>query len=144
MGFEKASAQLDVEVTVDISFLNAAKGCTKTIEFKRLEDCDRCSGVGYTTNSKTCDCKACKGRGTMTKSVGGILYSTTCVSCGGLGKAHVDQCSSCSGHGLQYKPGQVNINAPAGITEEYRYSIKGAGNVMRKRKGDLFVSFRVI
>ena len=143
MRFNSEPVELHVECNVEVSFLDAAKGGTKVIEYQKLEDCDRCGGSGYTKNSKTTDCRVCKGRGTSTKSVGGILYSTTCINCGGLGKANIDQCNLCSGNGVSYRSAKINFNIPSGITDEYQYSIKGAGNFVRGKRGDLLVSFKV-
>lgn len=64
-----AAPNLDIEHVMNLSFLEAAKGTTKTVSFSRLESCDSCSGKGVSKGSQMTTCRPCKGSGQV--SLGG-------------------------------------------------------------------------
>jgi len=55
--------EVDVAVTVNLSFLEAAKGATRSISFQRMESCASCGGKGVAKGSKMTTCRTCRGSG---------------------------------------------------------------------------------
>ena len=59
----------DIRVRVDISFQEAAFGVTKEITVNRQEQCDTCKGTGCNPGTSEVTCKACGGRGQVTRDI---------------------------------------------------------------------------
>ena len=56
----------DIQTTVTISFEEAAKGCKKTVEVSKVEDCSQCHGTGAAEGTSPKTCTACGGSGYAT------------------------------------------------------------------------------
>jgi molecular chaperone DnaJ len=134
---------LDVTVSMTLSFLEAAKGAAKTINFSRLEVCSSCSGKGVAKGGKMVSCRSCKGTGQETKVKGSFLFSSTCKSCGGMGKINPDPCTSCNGSGSIKRPVSVQVDIPPGVSDGEVFSVRREGNKMAGQAGDLIVSVTV-
>ena len=53
----------DVEAHLNLSFMNAALGCKKTIHYSRQVNCDACKGSGSSKGTSPSICSSCKGSG---------------------------------------------------------------------------------
>lgn len=142
-GFNTASVNRDVELRLDLSFLEAALGAQKTVTYQRYEDCGACQGSGVAKGAKLQACKICRGSGQETRSRGGFILSTTCRNCEGTGRINPNPCTSCSGEGLKKVHKTIDVNIPSGISEDTLLSVPGAGNKQNGRPGDLLLQFRV-
>lgn len=111
-GFRQAN--LDVPVSISLSFLEAAKGATKTITFPRLETCSSCNGKGVSKGAKMSTCRSCRGTGQETRIKGSFYFSSTCRACGGHGQINPDPCSTCNGGGSSKRMSTVQVDIPSG------------------------------
>ena len=129
----------DIQKEVVLSFLDAAKGCTKEVRYTRNEPCPSCKG--------TCD--KCGGSGqvryTQDTLFGRTIRVGTCDACGGTGKKITDPCPDCKGKGYIRKETVVTLNIPAGADTNSYIRKKGYGQASAHggAPGDLIVVFRV-
>ncbi|MBR5271916.1 MAG: molecular chaperone DnaJ [Clostridia bacterium] len=139
----------DVTVSVTISFEEAAKGCTKTINFPHIENCSTCGGSGAAKGSEVETCPVCHGQGSVRvqqRSLFGITETyKTCDRCRGKGKTVKNPCGDCSGTGRVRKNKKLDIKIPAGIDDGQMLSLSGQGDcgVNGGPAGALRVSVRV-
>lgn len=136
----------DVQTKVTISFEEAAKGCTREVEYNRVESCPDCSGSGAQPGSSVNTCPECGGRGFVNvqqRSAFGVVQSRrACQRCGGKGKTVDNPCQKCRGTGRVNKKVKVKVNIPAGIDDRQMFSVGGAGSAGLNggRAGDLDVA----
>lgn len=112
---------------VNVTFEEAAFGCTKTIELRRAELCAECSGTGAQKGSKPKTCPTCQGKGQVYRSQGFFSVATTCPSCGGSGEVIENPCKKCKGSGREAKTVRIKVNIPAGVEDGTRMRIPDEG-----------------
>ncbi|MDD6807121.1 MAG: molecular chaperone DnaJ [Oscillospiraceae bacterium] len=135
----------DIETHVNLTFEEAAKGCKKTVEFKRIEKCDVCGGSGCKSGSSPETCPDCNGQGhvmTQSKTPFGVFQSTKeCPRCRGKGKVIKDPCTRCNGQGMVRKTVKLSVDIPNGIDQGQAFTVSREGNhgVNNGPQGDLYV-----
>ena len=133
----------DVECELKITFLEAAKGCTKNISYYVVDNCKDCGGSGAKkgTSLKTCD--ACRGSGHVVinqRTPFGVMQTTRgCDKCGGSGKIIESPCPSCLGKGKMRVKKEIEVKVPAGISSKQILNVSGKGNAGKNggESGDL-------
>ena len=122
----------DVETTVYISFEEAAMGCKKTVDYQAVSTCSECNGTGAKKGTSPKTCPTCGGRGQVTINqrtpFGVVQTSRACDACKGQGKIIDDPCRACNGAGRVRRKKSVEINIPAGISDEQVLNVSGHGN----------------
>lgn len=122
----------DIQSTVTISFEEAAKGCKKSIEISKIEDCSQCHGTGAAEGSSPKTCPDCQGRGVINiqqRTAFGVMSTQRpCTRCGGKGTIIDNPCPKCSGKGKVRKKTKVDINIPAGIDNRQVVNVRGYGD----------------
>lgn len=122
----------DVEITVNISFLEAAKGCTKKVVYENIDKCSVCSGTGAKKGTFAKICAFCGGSGQVTLNqrtpFGMMQTSRTCDKCAGSGKIIESPCISCKGSGKVRSKKEIEVNIPAGISTGQILNVSGRGN----------------
>lgn len=139
----------DITREVVLSFLDAAKGCTKEVRYTRNEPCPSCKGTGAKNGTAYQTCGKCKGSGqvryTQDTLFGRTIRMATCDECGGTGKKITEPCPDCRGRGYVRKETVVTLNIPAGADTNSYMRKKGYGQASARggAPGDLIVIFRV-
>lgn len=139
----------DIQSAVTITFEEAAKGCKKTIEVSKVEDCSQCHGTGAAEGSSPVTCPECGGRGVVNvqqRTAFGVMQTQRpCSHCGGKGKIIEKPCTKCAGKGKVRKKSKVDINIPAGIDNRQVVNVRGFGDagVNGGPSGDLRVVVNV-
>ena len=139
----------DIQKEVVLSFLDAAKGCTKEIRYMRNEPCPSCKGTGAKNGTAYKTCDKCGGSGqvryTQDTLFGRTIRVGTCDACGGTGKKITEMCPDCKGKGYTRKETVVTLNIPAGADTNSYIRKKGYGHAAPNggEAGDLIVVFRV-
>jgi len=132
-----ASLKLGLEIT----FREAVAGCTKTIDLKRNETCETCTGSGAKPGTKAVTCRACGGQGVVRQGQGFFVMQNTCPQCRGAGKIIPDPCTACRGAGVIPKKVTIKVRIPSGIEDNSRLRVAGEGEPGRQggSRGDLYV-----
>lgn len=122
----------DIQASLTLTFEEAAKGCTKTVDFMRIEVCDECAGSGAAKGTSPQTCPDCGGRGQINVQqrtpFGTISTVKTCQKCGGKGTFTPTPCSKCRGAGRIRRPVKKSVNVPAGIDDGQAFTVRGEGN----------------
>ncbi|MBO4548027.1 MAG: molecular chaperone DnaJ [Abditibacteriota bacterium] len=139
----------DQELQVRITLREAAAGCEREIEYPRSVTCDSCKGTGSENGSPAAECPVCHGSGQVRRTVNSIFGTTvqvtTCQNCGGEGTVITDPCKTCHGHKRVRRTERKTVTIPAGIDDDQRMRIAGAGDdgLNGGPAGDLYVAVRL-
>ena len=161
----------DIEVVLDLSFMEAAFGCHKTIQINVEEECDRCDGSGAEPGSPVETCPTCGGQGQVRASQGLFQFVQECPTCGGAGKIVKEKCGQChgppcpprlslcpaaagsdpgsaalaAGNGTVNELKRQSFDVPAGVDTGEHLKVTNGGNAGSRGgpSGHLFVAFRV-
>ena len=147
---KKSSRGRDLEMRVNLDFLEAAFGLEKELSFSKNITCNRCHGNGAEPGAKVDNCSTCHGSGRVTgvqrTILGNIQTQTTCPSCSGEGKIYSQKCSQCGGEGIHNETVKLKVKIPAGINDGESIRLSGQGEAGRKgaSSGDLYLRVRVL
>ncbi|KAI1393952.1 uncharacterized protein F4822DRAFT_31480 [Hypoxylon trugodes] len=146
----------NIEVQTSISFMEAAKGTSKTMTIHPLVRCNTCSGSGLKQGAKRTECRSCGGTGTQVHFMtGGFQMASTCGTCKGSGQVAPkgSDCGACSGAGVVRDRKTITVDIPAGIEDGMRLRLDGEGDApvtggttdanAKTARGDLYVFVRV-
>ena len=140
----------DIQLEIEISFLDAVKGVRKEVTYSRREPCASCRGNGSKNGTAYSTCTSCNGTGQKQYTVNAGFFQTVrvgeCSACKGTGKIIKEKCDTCGGKGYNKKQTTVTLDIPAGAN---------TGNYMTKRRygnastnggepGDLIVIIKVL
>lgn len=135
----------DLRINVKLSLADIASGVTKTLKIPTNDACSFCNGTGAKDGTAFTTCPTCHGQGTivqMQQTMFGAMQSeSACPQCHGEGKIISQQCSHCSGTGVQRKENTVSFSIPAGVSNGMVLTVKGKGNAPAHGgvNGDLLV-----
>lgn len=106
----------DITAAVSISFMEACKGTTRTINITPIVECDTCHGSGLKAGATRSTCHTCRGSGVNEFVVNNFRMQATCSSCNGTGSTVPSngRCGTCAGIGHVRVRKAVTINIPAG------------------------------
>ncbi len=139
----------DIRQTIELSFLDAIKGCTKTVDYTRNEACEACKGTGAKGGTALEKCSRCNGTGRVRFQQNTMFGTTvqygTCPDCKGMGKKIKESCPDCKGKGFLRKEVKRSLNIPAGVDTNNNFRIRGGGNFpgMGGESGDLYIFFKI-
>jgi molecular chaperone DnaJ len=134
----------DVKVTLDLSFMEAVEGCTKTINFQTTVPCETCNGAGVPPGTKPEICLTCRGSGFIYMQTGIFRMQSTCTKCGGSGKTVKEFCKTCRGN--KVVPGTKSIRLdilPGSDNDDTIKVARSGGTDSDGRLGDLYVTLKV-
>ena len=140
----------NIRVQAELTFEEAAFGCTKEVPISRIENCPECGGSGCEKGTTPEVCKRCSGTGTVRSQVrtafGVMSSSSPCPDCGGAGKIIHSPCPKCRGKGAVRKNTTAKVEFPAGIDDGQTLSVRGIGHrgVNGGSAGDLLVTVSVL
>ncbi len=136
-------------VTMQIDFMEAIHGTTKTINLSVDEQCPDCLGSGARSKDDIKVCDNCHGTGRVMRqqqTMFGMMQSeSACPECHGTGKKITKFCSKCKGKGYLTKKIAVDVTIPAGIQsgQQLRLAGKGERSTNGGPNGDLYVEIYV-
>ncbi len=139
----------DIQLNMNISFMDAAKGCHKELTYTRNEPCKDCRGTGAKNGTAYKQCAKCGGKGQVRFSTETMFGRTVrvgaCPDCDGRGKIVTEKCPACRGKGYLRRETTVSFDIPAGA-DTNSYIIKrgmGHASTLGGDPGDLAIVFRV-
>lgn len=139
----------DIKREMTLSFMDAAKGCTREFSYMRNKACPACRGTGAKNGTAYTTCSKCNGQGrvrvTQNTMFGRTVRVTVCPDCGGTGKKIIEKCPVCKGKKFNREEEKIVINIPAGADNESYILKRGMGHASATGgpAGDLYVIFRV-
>ena len=139
----------DASAAVNISFEEAAKGCTKTVKVTKIDTCDECGGSGAQKGTTSKTCPVCHGSGQVTSAqrtpFGVFQTQTVCNHCHGTGKVIENPCTRCNGKGRIRHTVEETVEIPAGIDDGQVINLRGKGDsgVNGGPSGDLRINVNV-
>ena len=140
----------NLRAAVDLTFEEAAFGCTKEIPISRIEDCAECHGSGCAAGTTPEVCPVCGGSGQVRRqqrTAFGVMQTTVaCDHCRGAGTIIHNPCPTCKGKGAVRRNKTVSVNIPAGIDDGQTISVRGQGHRGSNGgpAGDLLVTIRMM
>jgi molecular chaperone DnaJ len=135
----------DLRYDMELTFLEAARGCEKEISVSKPESCDNCAGSGAEAGSKSRTCATCGGRGQVISSRGIFSIAQTCPHCQGAGRVIDKPCKICRGTGRRERASKIKLRIPAGVDSGSRLRSAGNGESGYRGgpSGDLYVVLHV-
>ena len=139
----------DVGVNIQLTFEEAAFGCTKEISVAILDECETCHGTGAKAGTYAETCPNCNGTGqerfVQQSMFGAVTSVRTCSRCHGTGKIVKDPCNTCKGAGRVRKTKKYEVNIPKGIDNGQTIRLANKGEVGENGGGygDLLVTVYV-
>ena len=122
----------DVEMSIPLTFIEAALGCKKDITVTHLETCETCGGSGAEKGTSAETCPQCGGSGqvrTTERTMLGMMQVTKpCPRCGGKGRVIAHPCAACNGKGRVRKRKKLTVTVPAGIDNGQAFTLRGQGD----------------
>lgn len=129
---------------IDLTMTDVLRGKQIEISVPHTANCPDCRGTGA-KDGVTETCKQCGGRGQVQSirrtPFGQMSSISDCPVCHGTGHSAVEKCPKCRGQGRVQKTSKVSINIPAGVDEDSRIRVPGAGDAGYNggQPGDLYV-----
>ena len=139
----------DVAAEIEIEFVEAATGVTRTIPFQVAGPCEQCSGIGAEPGSSPVKCPTCEGTGYLQQvsrsSFGRFVRTHACARCQGSGRVIEQPCTRCEGSGRVVEERLRDVDIPAGIHDGQRIRLTGEGHAgaLGGRAGDAYVLVHV-
>ncbi len=146
---KKQTRGRDMEMAINLDFMDAAYGAEKEISFSKNTTCDHCHGNGAEPGAKVETCKTCNGSGRVTRIqrtiLGNIQAQTTCATCAGEGKIYSQKCTKCHGSGVSRETVKIKVRIPAGINDGESIRLSGQGEAGEKGAGagDLYLRIKL-
>ncbi|KAG4981586.1 Chaperone protein dnaJ GFA2, mitochondrial [Glycine max] len=135
----------DVKTFIELSFMEAVQGCTKTLTFQTDVLCNACGGSGVPPGTRPETCKRCKGSGVLFVQAGIFRMESTCGTCKGTGKIVSNYCKSCRGAKIVKGTKSVKLDIMPGIdsNETIKVFRSGGADPDGDHPGDLYVTIKV-
>ncbi len=139
----------DLEVIVDVSFVDAVFGSQQEVRVRTAVACDECSATGAAAGTSPTTCGECRGAGQVRRVrqsvLGQMVTTSACPRCNGVGETIASPCSACRGEGRIVKEISLTVEIPAGVDTGQTLRLTGRGAVGPRGggAGDLYVHLRV-
>jgi molecular chaperone DnaJ len=137
----------DLYAEVEISLKDVYNGLKREFTIERHELCTECDGSGAENKSDIVNCSTCHGSGqqkrTQRTPFGIFQTTTTCSSCGGVGKVVKNKCSKCNGKGKNLKDVKIEVSIPKGVSDGNTLRVMGQGASGKDGSGNLYVTVHV-
>ena len=146
---KRSSRGRDLEMVLQLDFIEAIFGAQKEINFSKNITCRHCSGQGHEPGAKVDTCQFCQGSGRITRVqrtiLGNVQTAAECPHCSGEGRIYSQSCSKCGGAGIQQDSISLKVMIPAGINEGESIRLSGHGEAGQKgaAAGDLYLHIKI-
>ncbi len=134
---------------MNIDFMDAINGTTRTVTLDVDEPCEHCHGTGAESESDIHTCSRCRGTGRATEvfntPFGQVQQATVCPECGGTGQVIDEKCHVCHGSGYTHSRKKLDIKIPQGIQSGQQIRLQGKGDpgMNGGPNGDLYIEIVV-
>lgn len=137
----RAQRGSDLQLQVELTLEEAAKGKQVDITVPRAAPCKPCDGSGAKKGSSPTTCSTCQGMGQVRIQQGFFSIQQPCPYCHGEGRVISDPCSTCRGEGRVRENKSLTVKIPAGVDQGDRVRLSGEGEagLHGGPSGDLYV-----
>jgi molecular chaperone DnaJ len=131
----------DLEMSMEISFEEAAFGVEKKIRLPRYETCPTCNGQGAKPGTRKTTCSQCGGSGQVMSQAGFLNIARQCPYCHGEGSVISSPCMDCRGTGRIKQEKKITVDIPEGVDTGTRVRVHGEGEIGTRGggRGDLYI-----
>ncbi|RAL45170.1 hypothetical protein DM860_014580 [Cuscuta australis] len=135
----------DVKISVELSFMEAVQGCTKSLSYQTEIACGACGGSGVPPGTRPETCKFCRGSGMVIQKNGFFTLQSTCPQCKGEGKIVSSFCKTCKGERVVRGQKTVKLDVMPGVDNDQvmRVYRSGGDDPEGNAPGDLYVTIKV-
>jgi molecular chaperone DnaJ len=139
----------DLEVGLELSFVDAAFGGQHDVTVRTAVACETCHGSGAEPGTSPTRCPTCEGAGEVRRVrqsiLGQMVTASVCDRCHGTGEIIESPCSTCRGDGRKVEDRTYTVDVPGGIDDGQTLRLSGRGAVGPRggAAGDLYVHIRV-
>ncbi len=135
----------DLEAGLHLSFADAIRGITTSVNIPSDVACSTCRGSGAAPGTQVSTCGRCGGSGSVDDDQGMFSLSQPCPVCRGRGQVVETPCGSCHGTGREASTRSVKVRIPSGVEDGQRIRVKGRGAAGQATAppGDLYVVVHV-
>lgn len=139
----------DIKKSMRLSFMDAAKGCTRELVYARNKACPSCRGTGAKNGTAYTQCSRCNGQGkikiTQNTMFGRTVRVSVCPDCEGTGKKILEKCPVCKGKRYTREEEKLSVKIPAGADNDSYIVKRGYGHASETGgpSGDLYIIFSV-
>ncbi len=147
-GGSRGSAErgTNLRIKVKLTLEEIATGVHKKIKVRKQVRCTTCNGSGARSSGDVEVCSTCRGTGAISRisqtPFGAMRTTTTCPTCGGVGRVIRANCPTCRGEGRIMSEDIIAVDIPAGVHEGIQLSLSGKGNAGPRGgpNGDLIIN----
>ena len=118
----------NLQIALQLDFLEAIHGVKKVIDVPREVNCARCDGSGAEPGNKPVRCDTCGGVGEVIQQQMFLRIRTTCPRCRGRGTVIKDPCRECSGSGRARQTDSITVPVPPGMNTGQGLRVPGKGH----------------
>ncbi|EGR31479.1 hypothetical protein IMG5_108560 [Ichthyophthirius multifiliis] len=135
----------DIQINMEIQFMEAVNGANKKIQFDRKTKCTVCNGSKCKPGTSPTKCGTCGGKGTINIRQGPMIMQMMCDKCMGVGEIIKNQCTTCRGEGIARTKTEEEVTFPKGVNhgQSLRISRKGNAGKNNGPLGDLIIKVSV-
>jgi molecular chaperone DnaJ len=141
----RAQRGADSEAEVRISFEEAVRGVTVSLQLGQRASCPTCAGTGAKPGTSAHECPVCNGKGLVTRNQGSFAFSEPCKNCRGTGMVIDEPCPTCHGERTVLTTKSLTTRIPPGVTDGQKIKLagKGSAGINGGPAGDLLVTVHV-
>ncbi len=136
-------------ISITLSFVESIIGVKKTVEYKIEKDCETCLGSGAANDKDAIKtCSKCNGSGIeviQKRTMMGVIQTQSiCSKCNGEGKEIFKKCHTCKGKKHDEQKVELEVEIPAGVTNDEHLKVSNKGSVVNGKTGDLYINIKVL
>jgi molecular chaperone DnaJ len=135
----------DLQMTLEVTFEEAAFGVERQVDIPYRKRCGECSGSGCKAGTEPKTCPTCQGSGQVRFQQGFFSISRPCSHCNGEGRIIENPCPACRGEGTVRDTKTLSVKVPPGVETGTRLKLTGEGGQGSKGggNGDLYIVLSV-
>jgi molecular chaperone DnaJ len=139
----------DLEVAVELDFVDAVFGTSQEVTLRLPVPCDTCEATGAAPGTSPAACTECGGSGQVRRVrqsiLGQMVTAGPCPRCSGLGQVIASPCTTCRGEGRVTAERSYTVEVPPGVDAGTTLRLGGRGSAGPRGgpAGDLYVHLRV-